>query len=61
MLPTSALRSIRTRIVAGFCLVLVLLAAITAIVWQAGEQLDGALARDATSQVTESRINDLQV
>jgi diguanylate cyclase (GGDEF)-like protein len=54
------LRSIRARIVAGFCFVLVLLAAITAEVWQAGDELDRALARDTASQVTESRINDLQ-
>jgi CHASE3 domain sensor protein len=54
------LRSIRARIVAGFCFVLILLAAITAEVWQAGDELDRALARDTASQVTESRINDLQ-
>ncbi len=56
----SPLRSIKTRIVAGFVLILLLLGAVVAIVWHASGQVGEALTRDAASETAAAGIVRLQ-
>ena len=57
---THPLRSIMTRILGGFLLVLLLLAVMTGMVWRAGQQVGQALRADAISQNADAHINDVR-
>jgi diguanylate cyclase (GGDEF)-like protein len=54
------LRSIMTRIFAGFFLVLLLLAVMAAMVWRAGHQVGQVLRADELSQAADVRIDQVQ-
>ena len=54
------LRSIMTRIFAGFFLVLLLLAVMAAMVWRAGQEVGQALRADELSQAADVRIDEVQ-
>ncbi len=54
------IRSIKTRIFAGFAVILTILIFISGMVWRAGQDLNRALSRDTASLVTASRINNVQ-
>jgi hypothetical protein len=55
-----ALRSIKTRIFAGFLLLLLLLGGVAGMVWHASTGVDQALRSDAASAVGAARFAAMQ-
>jgi HAMP domain-containing protein len=57
---SSRLGSIKVRIFAGFFLILLLLVGLTGVVWRVGNQVGGAMQRDAVNEVAVAQIGDLR-